>query len=339
MKNVNIVIMGKTGAGKSTIVNAILGEYKAKEGDGEAVTKENAVYETVKTVSNQEYSFRLCDTVGLEIDEKITNKTINDIEKHIDMVNVKKSEDDISLVWFCINSSSSRLENFEIDLMRKISFEREIPFIVVITQCYSEERGELEMELAKELPQNNCIRILAKDLKSKIGTFRATGLDKLIETSIVDYQNLKYKVLKNKLLALTHLRENRIKRISERAYSTVNDYTNKATKIGFIPGGCIPIIHGMLIKMIADINKICGLKGFAEDYIADFVVGLIATPFMAVPLLSAAVAGGYINSIGKTYTEALIKVIEKSSDEELKNNDIVAEKVKRELSRMKGERQ
>ena len=44
MNNVNLVVMGKTGAGKSTLINAVLEEDLAPTGTGQAVTKKNQLY-------------------------------------------------------------------------------------------------------------------------------------------------------------------------------------------------------------------------------------------------------------------------------------------------------
>ena len=44
MKNVNVVIMGKTGVGKSTLVNAVFKRKLAKTGVGAAITIKNEKY-------------------------------------------------------------------------------------------------------------------------------------------------------------------------------------------------------------------------------------------------------------------------------------------------------
>ena len=129
-----------------------------------------------------------------------------------------------------------------------------------------------------------------------------------------------------------------IKNIENRGGKIISDYEAKATKIGFIPGGCIPIIHGMCIKMIADLNSIAGFKSgknFADEIFVDAVIGLIVTPFMVVPLVSAAAASAYVRTIGESYLKALISVIYLSSDRELANNELMKKRLKEELSKLK----
>ncbi len=80
MASVNLVVMGKTGAGKSTLINTILNEELAPTGSGSAVTKEVHTYSKImdfrlsgtkdRSLSTGYRMVRrqvnLYDTVGLE---------------------------------------------------------------------------------------------------------------------------------------------------------------------------------------------------------------------------------------------------------------------------------
>lgn len=348
MKNIDLIVMGKTGSGKSTLINAVLDEDLAPTGTGQAITKKNEVYSKkmmlpIGDTKDGQYGMIGCqinmyDTIGLEIDKSITNQTLEEIKKHIENTKSKMSADDVHLVWFCVNNRSSRFESYELDLIRKLSIDYEIPFVIVLTQCFSNEEGELEEQIRKSLPEVSRCRILAKDYSTRGGVVSAYGLQELIRTSINDYKFLKVNIIERKIDSLDKNREERIKNIETRGNIIISDYESKATKIGFVPGGCIPIIHGMCIKMIADLNSIAGFKSgksFADEIFADAVIGLIATPFMAVPLLSAAVASAYVQTIGESYLKALISVIHLSSDRELTNNELMKKRLKEELSKLK----
>ena len=64
MEKGNVLVIGNSGVGKSTLINAVLGEERAVTGYGTAgTTKELAIYES------QEIPFRVIDTVGYDIPE------------------------------------------------------------------------------------------------------------------------------------------------------------------------------------------------------------------------------------------------------------------------------
>ena len=83
VKYLNLQIIGKTGVGKSTLVNAILQEKVAevKRGKGRTLTMETKCYESKK------YDFiHLYDTRGIEISknfdiEKLFNEILKDIQE------------------------------------------------------------------------------------------------------------------------------------------------------------------------------------------------------------------------------------------------------------------
>src|SRR5699024_1966310 len=191
----------------------------------------------------------------------------------------------------------------------------EIPFMIVLTQCYTDEQGELETQIIKNFPEIQLARVLAKTYKTRAGSVDAHGLTDLLQRTVFDYDKSKVKILEEKLRLLAQDREKIIDALKDHGTNCIQSYSDKALKIGFVPGGCIPIVHGMCIKMIMDLNRIVGIsstEGFAADIFANAVVGVIATPFMAVPLLSAAIAYGYVGAVGESYLDSLMCVVERS---------------------------
>jgi len=349
LNKLNIVIMGKTGAGKSTLLNAIMDENLAPTGTGQAITKENIVYSKKILLPLGEKQSDGCygmigkqvnlyDTVGLEIDRTITNSTLKEIHEFIKLAQNNELEKDITVVLFCVNYRSSRFETYEMDLIRNLSIDYEIPFVIALTQCIDDEIGELEKQIRHDLPEITLTRVLAKDYKTKGGTVEAFGATELLRSSILDYDNNKVTILESKLIKLQKEKDIRIQTLRENGQHCVDRYSDKAMKIGFVPVGCIPIVHGMCIKMLVDLNSLVGInsaKEFATDIFADAIVGVIATPFMAVPILSACVATAYIGAVGETYLNALTCVIERSNDWDLKNNELMSKRIREELKRRK----
>lgn len=348
MRNIDIIVMGKTGAGKSTLINAVLEENLAPTGIGQAVTRQNKVYSKrmmlpVSENRDGQYGFLGCqlnmyDTVGLEIDSSITDTTLEDIKQHIEDTKTKMLSDDMHLVWFCVNDCSNRFESYELALIRKLSIDYEIPFMIVLTQCFSDEQGELEVKIQETIPEVPQKRVLAKDYKTRAGVISAFGIQELIKKSVRDYKHLKVRILEKKLNSIDDRRNERIAKIEREGNEIIEKHVSSATKIGFVPGGCIPIVHGICIKLIADLNKLAGFKSgkeFADEIFNDVIIGIIATPFMVVPFLSVVVASAYVQTTGDDYLKALLNVIDQSSDKELRDNTLMKERLINELKKLK----
>ncbi len=353
MDTLNIVIMGKTGAGKSTLLNAIIEEDIAPTGSGgQAVTKENVIYsrKLLLPLGTEKDGGRygltgkqvnLYDTVGLEIDKSITHKTLEETQQFVAKARDNEKEADITVILFCVNDRSNRFETYEMDLIRTLSIDYEIPFVIALTKCIDDE-SKLERQLKRDLPEIAVTRVLAKDYEMRGGIIKkAFGVTELLRSAILDYDSRKIAILETKLLKLEQDKQKRIEQLREKGKGYINNYSDTAMKVGIVPVGCIPIIHGMCIKLFVDLNSMVGInsaKDFAADIFANVFVGIIATPFMTVPLLSARAASAYISAAGEAYLDALINVIERSRDEELKNNKLMSKRITEELKKRKARR-
>lgn len=80
-KYINVLIIGESGIGKSTLINCFLNINKAKEGIGEAITQK--LGESYISESDQNKDFKLFDSYGFSKDEDFS-KTIDNIINFIE---------------------------------------------------------------------------------------------------------------------------------------------------------------------------------------------------------------------------------------------------------------
>ncbi len=130
----NLAIFGKTGTGKSTLVNAIFGTEVAKTGIGEPVTQGSHVY-----VDNRG-TLGLVDTQGIEIGRD-DGALIKDITKVVKDQRKKPLSEQIHCAWYCVRGMDRRFEAAEADFIKALA-GLDVPVLLVMTQVPMRE-GQL----------------------------------------------------------------------------------------------------------------------------------------------------------------------------------------------------
>ena len=146
MERGNVLVIGNSGVGKSTLINAVLGEEKAKTGWGHTgTTSELELYEP----NQDEIPFRIIDTIGFQpgfFKQWHAIKAVKDWSK--DCAKKGKEDHQINVIWFCVEGTSSKLFPETIkNLSRAASMWKSIPVIVVITKSYSIPEREQNIQM------------------------------------------------------------------------------------------------------------------------------------------------------------------------------------------------
>ncbi|NEQ70660.1 MAG: GTP-binding protein, partial [Symploca sp. SIO2D2] len=132
MKAPNIAIIGKTGAGKSTLINKVFGVEKAETNTGSPVSKSFKRYTPDHCSVDTRKPINLYDSAGYE-----ANKESEFLEGLFNFIEKRKAEgleSQIHLVWYVLNAASKRFEGFDADIINELN-RLEIPVIVVLSQC------------------------------------------------------------------------------------------------------------------------------------------------------------------------------------------------------------
>jgi predicted GTPase len=122
----NLAIFGKTGVGKSTLVNAIFGEDIAATGIGEPVTPQEHLY------LHRSGTLGVLDTRGLEIGRD-TDVILRELGDYLKLQKSKPLLDQIHLAWYCVRAGDRRFEDAEAAFVRELR-SLGLPVILVLTQ-------------------------------------------------------------------------------------------------------------------------------------------------------------------------------------------------------------
>lgn len=338
-EHVNVLITGKSGVGKSTLINAMFGEYVAPTGTGTPVTQQTQLFESDTT------SVRIYDTKGFEISG--ADETANEIKNLIREKNGSTKKDDIiGVIWYAIAANAGRIEKTEINFIKElVGANIDVPVIIVLTKADNREefiplRHAIEEE---DLDIDGIVNVLATKEPQyhpvsgkKTGEIDAYGLDELAEMTEKVLPDIQKIAFTNQQRVNNELKEKQRLYNRSRANAIITTSVAATFGEGFAP---IPLADSAMMiptqmGMIAGITAVYSVD-LSKNAVASLVTTLAGTQAAAfagrlvvsnilklIPGVGTVTGGLISGGTGATITAAMglayVKLIEMSEDAEWK---------------------
>ena len=291
LKRLNIIVVGKSGVGKSTLINSVFRDNLAETGLGRPVTR------SIRQTSKEGYPLTIYDTPGFELDHgqqsQVKDEILTLIQKGVASRDVNKA---IHCIWYCINVGSNR--TFDASELRWLQeFTREnrvthVPVIIVLTQGCPRKKAQQMKALveAENLDIVQVVPVLAQDMEfDEEYTARAYGLDTLIHVMSEALGEELQETLQN-------VQKVSLEAKKKYAHAAVAAAVTAAFGEGFAP---VPFADAAMliptqVTMIASITAIFGLN-ISKSILTSFV--------------SSALGAGGATILGRSITSNVLKLV------------------------------
>lgn len=335
LKTLNIIVIGKSGVGKSTLINSLFRGNFAETGLGRPVTSE------IRKKVKKDYPLAIYDTPGFELSNeqqtRVKDEVLDLIQKGIASNDINEA---IHCIWYCVNVGGNRtFDKSEIEWLKDFTAQNKVtkvPIIVVLTQAVPRKKAAEMKKLieAENLEIRKVVPLLAQDMDfDEEYVARSYGLDSLIDTMTevlpVELQNTLQNVQKASLES---------KKKASQAVIAAAVASSFGEGVAPIPFSDAALLVPTQVGMIAGITVIFGLdinKSFLTSFVTATIgsagatvlgKSIVANLLKLIPGVGT-VAGGFISgttagllttALGETY----LKIMEMIYKGELKKEDL-----------------
>ncbi|WP_025728126.1 YcjF family protein [Atopobacter phocae] len=339
MAPLRIMVAGKTGVGKSTLINSLFRENLATTGMGQPVTQH------LERIEKKGVPMILYDTRGLELNENIDELFEQELQEVL-TENKANHFEKLHLVYYCINAQSKRIEPAEIQLIKRIASE--VPVLLVITQSIGTPAADFAQYIQSlNLPIEGIFNVMAKPypIYEQV-TIPASGLKELVDQTFET-------IPESSRNAFTNMQKVDTTQKVTRARKWVKKYIYSSFGVGFtpIPFSDATLLVPMQVTMMAHITAIFGVTldqatltamigtiggttgaTFVGRFIVSNIVKLVpGIGTVAGSLVSGATAASLTTALGYSYIEVLALFNRKEIAQQVIEPEALANMLKRKI--------
>ncbi|MFA1014885.1 YcjF family protein [Dubosiella newyorkensis] len=347
LNTLNILVIGKSGVGKSTLINTMFRGELAKTGLGRPITQE------IRKIEKKDVPLVIYDTPGFELSSSQQKQVKEEIIELLEQgARSKDINDAIHCIWYCINVGANRtFDETELQWLRTLTSENQkfkVPIFIVLTQAIPKKKAqEMKQLIEKEnLDIVKVVPVLAKDMEfDDEYTAKAYGLDHLVDLMSEALPQELEKAFQNVQIANLDAKKKSARKAIATAVSA--SFTEGFTPIPFADAA---LLVPTQVSMIAAITIIYGFeanKRFLTAFMSATIGPLLATGLgrtLSANLLklipgAGSLGGGLISAttaslITTAMGEAYIRLMEMIIKGEIRKEDLETRAGKKQITQL-----
>lgn len=231
-KAAKILLLGKTGTGKSAFINYFIGKKVAEEGKGKPVTQGYCIE---YRYNDGKYPIIIFDNKGFEA------KTADEQKQHIiRSVKEHNNSDDVfnwfHTIFYCVSMSNSRFEDFEASFINDLSRSISQNVHIILTKCDDatpEKIQNMKSTIMQKLNNSNfkIYEVVSVSMRKRNGDIvepygkevLSASVFRLLWEDIASRISLRYAAeLHDKLISVTHKSCNTLNKCVQKMCSLSN---------------------------------------------------------------------------------------------------------------------